>query len=138
MTMDDGHKHAGRQPWVTRASRQTLRQNQRLSSSGYRAVFTHGNRYVGRLMVMWVLPGGRLPVRVGIVASRRSFRRAVDRNRARRRLRETFRLNRAFIQNGYDLVLVARKPANDKPLAAIQGEFQWLCRKSGIWDRTTC
>jgi len=51
--------------------------------------------------------GGRQSA-TGVVASRRTFRRSVDRSRAKRLLRESYRLNRFRFCGKVDVVLVAK------------------------------
>lgn len=43
--------------------------------------------------------------RLGVVVSRRVFKRAVDRNRAKRTIREFFRLRKAGFRANFDLVV---------------------------------
>jgi len=79
-------------------------------SNDFQKVFAARRNVVGRLMVIWfgdASPTGRS--RLGVVASKRTFRRAVDRNRAKRLLREAFRLNRDRVDCGRDMVIIARR-----------------------------
>ncbi len=48
--------------------------------------------------------------RLGISVGKRKVRRAHDRNRIKRLLREAFRLNKAVLPLGIDLVIVPRDP----------------------------
>lgn len=64
---------------------------------------------VGRTMVLRALPSTTVSSRCGVIASKRTFRRAVDRNRAKRLLREAFRLERDVLPFPCDIVLIARK-----------------------------
>ncbi len=84
-------------------------------------------------MVLWWCEGADGGGRVGTVASKRSLRRAVARNRARRLLREAYRLNRPDLESGVDIVLVARTRIADKACAEVAEEFRRLCRLAGIW-----
>jgi len=82
---------------------------------------------------MWVrksAPGAGL--RLGVVASKRTFRRAVDRNRAKRLLREAFRLNRGRISADADLVIIARRQILKAKCADAEREFMWLIKKAGF------
>lgn len=49
--------------------------------------------------------------RFGFIVSTKTFKRAVDRNLVKRRLRETIRLNLGSIKDGYDIVFIIKKPA---------------------------
>ena len=82
---------------------------QRLRESRlFEETFNQGQSRAGRFVVLWVRRAADADRRLGVIASRRSFRRAVDRSRAKRLLREAFRLNRHRVIGGCDLVLVAR------------------------------
>lgn len=60
-------------------------------------------------MVAWVTQGESLVSRLGVVASKRTFPRAVDRNRAKRMIREAFRKERLKWDMKVDVVVVARR-----------------------------
>ena len=49
--------------------------------------------------------------RIGISASKRKIRKAADRNRVKRLLREAFRLNKLELPAGVDLIVVPKGPA---------------------------
>lgn len=82
------------------------------------AVFAQGNRFSDRRLVVYVLPTG-LDTRRCAVAAGRKLGGAVQRNRARRRLREAFRQERKEYLLGCDIVLLARSEA----LTASYGEI---------------
>jgi ribonuclease P protein component len=71
-------------------------------------------------------------VRLGLTASRK-VGGAVERNRARRRLREAARLLLpALAAPGYDLVLVARAATLRRPFAALVEDLATGLRRLGI------
>ena len=57
---------------------------------------------------------------------------AVTRNRIRRRLRETVRLNADRLQPGWDIILVARSRALDAPFRKLQTAYLGSCEKLGL------
>src|SRR5690349_43356 len=91
-----------------------------------------GQRLVmGCLIANWrCLPAdGR--TRVGVVTSRR-IGGAVARSRARRLLRETFRVHQYELAQPVDLVLVARPSIAGKSLAAVERDFLRTLRNAGL------
>ncbi|MEP6920382.1 MAG: ribonuclease P protein component [bacterium] len=92
-------------------------------SGDFHRVYRMGKRYECFLITAFVLPN-KLPYhRLGITASRKALGNAVCRNRAKRLLRESFRLTavqRATLKTHYDWVLNGRRSLLtskvDKPL----------------------
>ncbi|HSI08608.1 MAG TPA: ribonuclease P protein component [Rariglobus sp.] len=70
-----------------------------------------------------------IPSRVGVVASRSAVGNAVQRARAKRRLREVFRAQQTLVPVGYDLLLVARSSLNRLEYREIEQRFVTACRK---------
>lgn len=50
-----------------------------------------------RLMYLKVDHESKFPIQAGVTVSKKSFKKAVDRNRIKRLLRETYRLNKPFL-----------------------------------------
>jgi ribonuclease P protein component len=69
--------------------------------------------------------------RLGVITAGR-IGNAVLRNRARRLLRETFRLHQHELSQPVDLVLVARPGIVGKPFAEVEKEFLTMLRKAGL------
>jgi ribonuclease P protein component len=112
----------------------------------FQHVRTHGRRHDCGAFMLWyarqsappselpapdsALPAPRpLPARVGVVASRSAVGNAVQRARAKRRLREVFRHQQALAPAGYDLLLVARSSLNRLEYREIEQRFVTACRK---------
>lgn len=82
-------------------------------------------------MVMWVRTNNDASLRVGVIAGRATGG-AVERNRAKRRLREAFRLNRHRLCDECDVILVARHKIIRAPWAEVQSELISLADQAGI------
>ena len=71
--------------------------------------------------------------RLGLTASVK-LGGAVVRNRARRRMREVYRLNQGQLRKGYDLILVARSRTAAMPWKELNDSFLKLCRKLDLLE----
>jgi ribonuclease P protein component len=96
------------------------------NSLEFRIVYEKGVRYDSRLMTAFVRRNDCGRHRLGITASRKVARRAVERNRLKRLLREAFRLsgeNLRTTQAGYDWVLNAKRSLLNVKLGAVLEDF---------------
>jgi len=93
---------------------------------------TKGERLaVGCLIANWLpLSPGSLS-RVGVITSKK-IGGAVERNRARRLLRESFRLHQNEFERAVDLVLVARQSIVGKKFADVEKDFLAALRRAGL------
>ena len=71
------------------------------------------------------------PLRVGFVAGK-SVGTAVDRNRAKRLLREALRAFAHRLAPGWDLVLIARRPLAGSKLAETEAALEGLLRRAKL------
>jgi len=92
-----------------------------------------GRRLVqGCLILNWVaLPAGTVS-RVGVITGRR-LGKAVVRTRARRLLREAFRLHHPHLTQPVDLVLVARPSIVGKRLAEVARDYLTALRRAQLY-----
>ena len=91
-----------------------------------------GERLVqGCLIANWnKLPEGGTS-RLGVVTSRK-VGSAVIRNRARRLLRESFRLHQHEFGQPLELILVARPSIANRPFSSVEKDFLATLRKAGL------
>ena len=115
-----------RQPDCRLSRRQRLTQRRQ-----FEQVYAQQRRFAGRFMVLWCGSGEGAALRLGVVASRR-VGPAVQRNRAKRRLREVFRLNRPHFRGPVDVVLVARPAIVNAAWQAVVGEMTALAAQAGL------
>ncbi len=100
----------------------------------FAAVFADGKPLRSRSHTLLVRPNGRGQARLGLVVGKKKLRRAVDRNRVRRVVRESFRRWRQRLP-ALDIVFIANPVIARTDNAALRAELeqQWrrLCRRYG-------
>ncbi len=95
-------------------------------------VYESGKRFEGRFMTVFILPAKDGVHRLGVTATKKAIGNAVSRNRAKRLLREAFRLSRAeldAIETKFDWVLNARRSLLHTKLEKPLAEFRAIAAK---------
>jgi ribonuclease P protein component len=91
--------------------RATFRPHERINDPrDFRRAFERKRSASDAALIVYGVENGRDHPRLGISIGRKKVRRAVERNRIKRLLREAFRLNKADFPAGIDLVIVPRGP----------------------------
>src|SRR5437762_4641361 len=87
----------------------------------FQQAYEHGVRVHGRYSTLFILPNKLDVGRLGIAATKR-LGGAVERNRAKRLIREVFRRHK--IAPGFDVVVVPRRELLDASLTALEIEYR--------------
>ena len=102
------------------------------ASSDFRNHKEKGERLAkGCLLANWQLLPSDSFSRLGVVTSRH-LGKAVIRNRARRLMRECFRLHKKKLRSEVDLILVARKSIAKKNFFDVEKDFIALLKKCNL------
>jgi ribonuclease P protein component len=93
-------------------ARQTFRQYERIKHpDDFRRAFERRRSESDGILVIYGVENGLAHPRLGISVSRKKVRDATARNRIKRLIREAFRLSKAALPSGVDLIVL---PRNDQ------------------------
>jgi ribonuclease P protein component len=98
----------------------------RLPGAKYKRVFDGGRSVKGRLLVAWRYVSPDAGSLAGVVASKKAFHDAVDRNRAKRLMREAYRL---LVKGGeapanVEWVFVARRAMSGRKCGDVMEDMR--------------
>ena len=96
----------------------------------YKKIYNRGKSMVSPVIITYILKNRFNSVRVGITTSKK-IGNAVNRNRARRVIREAFRLLREKVNIGYDIVFVARTRTCIVKTEAVMKDMKYHLEKLG-------
>ena len=86
----------------------------------FERAYASGIRLKGALLTLILVPNDRPHARLGVAASKK-LGKAVQRNRAKRLVREVFRRHK--IGDAVDVVVVPRRELLDVPFARVEADF---------------
>lgn len=107
--------------------RRILRKNK-----DFQRVYRYGRSYADRYIVLYVFSAPPMVKNVGFAAGKK-LGNAVVRNRVKRLLRETYRLNQKNLPENHCILLVGRKAAVDSSYKVMEKSFRSLCRKAKMY-----
>ena len=103
------------------------------TNSDFRRAYMRGKSYTNPALVTYVIKNRAGICRMGITASKK-IGNAVERNRARRVIRESFRMIDKPIKGNYDIVFVARTKTVFKKSTDIYNVMIATLTQAGLID----
>ncbi len=100
----------------------------------FKRLYYRGKTVVCGNIVVYVLNNRKKTNRLGLTCSK-SIGKAVKRNRAKRLMRESYRLMEKDIKTGYDIVIVARTRATSAKCKHILNDLQYSLSKLGVLEK---
>ena len=109
---------------LPRSSR--IRQNR-----DYRRIYRQGKRFSNRAGLLYLVKSRRSDVRIGFVATKK-IGHAFARNRAKRLMKEVYRLHRAELSPNYEAIMLAGSFLTTATYKEAEKAVLALWRKAGI------
>lgn len=94
----------------------------------FQRLYSKGTSCSDKNIVIYFLPNRLRINRLGITVSKKTGC-AVLRNRTKRLIKESYRLNEEQVKTGYDIVIVARRQIIDADFHSIMASFLKLMKK---------
>ena len=96
----------------------------------FRRVYEQGRKLQARYFTAFVLPNSGERARLGITTTRK-IGNSVERNRARRLVREAFRKNKWLVPRGVDIVINVKRPLVEAHYRDLEGDFIAFLERAG-------
>jgi len=87
----------------------------------FQHIYERGTRIGGRYSTIFLLPNDLTVTRLGIAATKK-LGGAVQRNRAKRLIREIFRRNQ--VASGYDIVVIPKRELFNASLTVLEADYR--------------
>ena len=99
--------------------------------SDFAAIYNRGKSVGEKYVVLFVKKNGLPYNRIAFLASKK-VGNSVERNRAKRLMKESYRAIRETVAEGYDLLFIARRTIRDLKLADVKPSVEAAAAKAGV------
>ena len=121
----------GRSPHCYMEVSQKFPKTDRILKRGiFRRVYEEGRKIQARHFTAFVLSNSGGQPRIGITATRK-MGNSVERNRARRLVREVFRKNKWLVPQGVDIVINVKRSLAEASYGDLEGDFITFLERAG-------
>lgn len=108
-----------------------LKKNVLRRKDDFNAIYKRGKSLGDRYIVLFYRPNHLSYSRTAFLASKK-VGNSVKRNRARRLMKESFRLTDLKVPNGYDFIFIARNTIVNAKCAEVRKSLESALRRSGV------
>jgi len=98
----------------------------------FNRVFKTGEVFGNKTFVMYYLKNGSEANRLGIVVSKKVSKKAVVRNKIKRRIKEAYRLNEDSFVMGYDIIIIAKGSCQEEKYNHMEKSLKHLFYKKNL------
>lgn len=102
--------------------------------SNFSKIYNRGKSIGGRFVVVFYMKNNLPYNRFAFLASKK-VGNSVKRNRARRLMKESMRIANLNINEGYDIIFIARNTINDAKCSDVQRSIEKSLSKTGVITR---
>lgn len=107
-----------------------------MKNKDFQIIYKKGKSYANKYLIMYVLENDTKENRLGISVSKK-VGNSIVRHRITRLIRESYRLQKNKLKNGFDIVVVARINAKGKTYYEIESALLHLVKLHNIIDDLT-
>ena len=111
-----------------------LKRNVLRRKTDFNSIYNRGKSVGDRYVVLFYRPNGLAYNRTGFLASKK-VGNSVQRNRARRLMKENYRFLKDDIKSGYDLIFIARNTINGRKADEVNKSMSNALRKTKLIDQ---
>jgi ribonuclease P protein component len=100
-------------------------------NSHFRFIYSRGKSYSNDKLVLYIFKNKKNINRTGLSVSKK-IGNSVVRNRIKRLIRESYRLNKIKFKKGYDLIFIARIGSKNSNFRDIEKSVLYLMKRSSL------
>lgn len=108
------------------------KENRLKKEKEFKAVFKGGRTLKGKSVFLKYLANGTDKTRIGFVVSKKISKLAVERNKAKRRMREIVRSKKDNIKEGLSIIIVSLPPIKGMTYGEIKEDLESLLNKKEL------
>lgn len=110
-----------------------MKYTQMLKKSEFKKVYSSAKSLSGKTVIVLCVKNNMQQNRLGIVASKKTGN-SVKRNKARRRIKEIYRMNESNLLKGYDIIIIAKAAIHEASFAELHKAIIHCFKRFKIWE----